>query len=275
MWVDPASDLLSHLAGLTGLTRLCWDTTFLTPDLHEGEMMAAAMAGLPMPDVPDTAAYKDGGLSALGASLPSSLVRLELREFVPETRVGDGVGGLDGGGSDSEGDSDDPFPLPLEADVLMGSRHLAASGIALPALESREVEADASMLSPEGRELAGQIMAYMREMREGEDEAQDADFDIAWAFREAYPAFFIERGWQSGLTPSESEEEGGEEEEEGEEGEQGASDSEGEEGQEAGSAEEEAGIPEECQGGLSRGSTKACGRCVCTGQTKLFWPLGG
>ena len=30
MWVDPASDLLSHLAGLTGLTRVCCrDETFV------------------------------------------------------------------------------------------------------------------------------------------------------------------------------------------------------------------------------------------------------
>ena len=166
-----------------------------------------------MPDIPDTFAYRDGGLSALGSSLPSSLVRLELREFVPEARVGDGVGGLDE--SDSEGDSHNPFPVPLEADVLMGLRHLADSVIALPALESREVEADATM-SPVGQELVEQVLDYMRDMREGQAEAQDAEFEIAVAFREAYPAFFIERGLgPSGLTPSDSEEEG---EEEGEEG---------------------------------------------------------
>jgi hypothetical protein len=206
-------------------------------------MMAAAMAVAPMPDLPDTWAYRDGCLAALGDSLPSSLVQLELREFVPEGRVGDGVGGLDDGeGSDSEGDDDDPFPVPLEADVLMGLRHLAASVISLPALESREIEADASMLSPVGQDLAEQILNYMCDMKEGEDEAQDAEFEITWAFREAYPAFFRARGWESGLTHSGSEEEGQEEEGEGEAegGERAGSESEGE-GQEVGGTEETVG----------------------------------
>jgi hypothetical protein len=92
----------------------------------------------------------------------------------------------------------------LEAEVVMGLRHLADSVISLPALESREVDGY-GMLSPVGQQLAEQIMSYMCDMREGEDEAQEAEVDIALAFLEAYPAFFKARGWHSGLTDSEKE----------------------------------------------------------------------
>lgn len=156
MEIDPAGNMLRHLAGLTGLTRLVWDCTRC-----EANLDAWVMKNTPFEDF---VFYRDGGLHALAAALPSSLRVLELREFMPA-------------GEQLE-----------ECAVLMSLSKLMKIIAALPHLTDVIVECELydCGYSEQGKKLYDLIMS-----KKGADSGGDDDDAVFEAVFYAYPEYFM------------------------------------------------------------------------------------
>jgi len=116
MRIDPGCDLLMHLAGLSSLTRLVWDRTYLCPDMFPFEI----------PEFITT--YGDGGMGALGDALPKTLRVIEFGQFVPSIPEDS-----DADGDDSDSDDSSYRGKLTEGGVIYGLKWLQQSIAALGA----------------------------------------------------------------------------------------------------------------------------------------------
>jgi len=190
--IDPAGDLLQHLAACTSLTRLVWESPRFMPG-----SMAFGPAGVEPEHV---MTYRDGGLTALGAALPANLKVVEFEDFMPQPDGGPG-------GHD-------------EAAMVLGLYHLQCDIDALPHLQSFIMwdQNYPAMYSEAGVQL-------IRKILQGEENCNEPEQAAAFisAHADAYPHYFCSDADDD--NSDDCDDEGGNESEEGG-GAEGSSDSE-------------------------------------------------